>query len=291
VGTLALAVLTRALELLRQDFTMDQAELAHALNMPLEKALRRVHINDLAADLKGDDPALAREAALKLEALAPESVPALEGALRSPRQDVRLLAACTLAAMREPAGITPLMHTIELGSETDRRLAAHFLNFYTQHNVRDFQKKLLADADPEIRYRALLGLEQTQEDAPYATHQDARGEDFKITQVQTAGSAALVVKARNPRRFVFFGPELTLRPPFKQEHMKEILIEAQDTSRLVIRYEVYGQSNTWPVPSMAAIELVRALDHINLTSNDIMDLIFKLSRADAIAGEVVFLDE
>lgn len=257
---------------------------------PRGRALR-THINNLAGDLKGDDPVLARQAAFELEALAPESVPALEGALRSPHQEVRLLAARTLAAMREPAGITPLMHTIELGSETNRRLAAHYLNFYSQHNVRDFQKKLLADSDPEVRYRALLGLEQTQEDAPYTTHQDARGEDFKITRVRTAGPAVLVVKARNPRRFVFFGPELTLRPPFKQEHMKEILVEAQDTSQLFIRYRIYGQSNTLPVRSMAVIELVRALDHINLTSNDIMDLIFKLSRADAIAGEVLFLDE
>jgi hypothetical protein len=42
---------------------------------------------------------------------------------------------------------------------------------------------------------------------------------------------------------------------------------------------------------MQVVDLVRALDRINLPITDIMDLIFRLSRADAISGEVVFLDE
>jgi len=259
---------------------------------PPRGRLLRTRINNLVRDLQGDDPVLAQQAAYKLEALGAETVPALEGVLRNRNQSVRLLAACTLAAMREPTGITPLMQIIETGSKEDAHLAARYLNFYTQHNVRDFQKKLLAYDDPEIRYRALLGLEQTQEDAAYATSQKARGDDFRITRVQTSGPPSLLVKARNPRRLIFFGrDDLLLRPPFKQEQLKEVMVEARDRTGVAIHYRVYRQPNVLPIRSLKVIELVRALDHINVTINDIMDLIFKLSRADAIDGEVLFLDE
>lgn len=258
---------------------------------PPRGRMLRAYINRLAAELEGQDPVLAQEATYKLEALGPETVPALEGVLRSARREARLRAATTLAAMREPVGIASLMGFLQSGSQDERRVAARYLNFYTQYNVREFQKKLLADADPEVRYRALLGLEQTQEDAPYATQEEARGEDFKVTRVRAAGPPALVVKARSPRRLVFFGPDLTLKPPFKLEHMKEVLIEAQDTSSLTIRYQIYGQPNTLPIGSLKVVDLVRVLGHIKVTVNDIMDLIFKLSRADAIGGEVLFLDE
>jgi len=257
---------------------------------PPRGRMLRSYINRLARQMEGNDPALAQQAAYKLEALGPEAVPALEGVLRSPRRGARLLAACTLAAMREPVGITPLMEFVQNGTDKERRLAARYLNFYTQHNVRQFQKKLLADSDPEVRYRALVGLETTQEDGPYTTHEEARGEDFTITLVRCAGEPALVVKGRNPRRLVFFGPDLNLRPPFRVEHLKELLIEAQDHTA-VIHYQVYGQPNVLPLRSLRVVDLVRALDHIKVTINDIMDLIFKLSRADAIDGEVLFLDE
>jgi flagellar basal body P-ring protein FlgI len=249
------------------------------------------YINGLVRNLTGNDRALAEQASYRLEALGPESVPALEGALHNPQQRTQLLAARTLAAMREPAGITPLMQTIELGSDADRRLAARYLNFYSQYNVRDYQKKLLVDRDPEVRYRALLGLEQTQEDTAYSTREQAKGEDFSITRVQCAGTAALLVKGRAPRRLVFFGPDLTFRPPFKQEQTKQLQVEAKDSSGVLVTYLVYGQPQQLSVNSMQVVDLVRALDHINLPVTDIMDLIFRLSRADTISGEVVFLDE
>jgi len=251
----------------------------------------RTYIDGLARNLTGNDGALAEQASYQLEALGPESVPALEGALRSMRQSTQLLAACTLAAMREPAGISPLMQIIELGADADRRVAARYLNFYSQQNVRDLEKKLLADRDPEVRYRALRGLEQTQEDAAYSTREGARGEDFSINRVQSAGTAALVVRARSPRRLVFFGPDLTFKPPFKQQQTKELQVEAKDNTRVLIDYQVYGQTAQLPVNSMQVVDLIRALDHINVPVTDIVDLIFKLSRADTISGEVVFLDE
>jgi hypothetical protein len=257
---------------------------------PQGRALR-AYIRGLIEQLQGQDAVLARQAAYKLEALGPETVPALEGSLRSPRQAVRMLAGSTLAAMREPAGIIPLQQLIETGSDDDRRLAARYLNFYTQHNVRDYQKKLLAHADPEVRYRALLGLEQTQEDSPYATHRMARGEDFRITRVQSAGPPALVVKAGNPRRLVFSGASIPLRPPLKVDQPGELVVGPGDDSQVTIFYRVYGQANELPVRSMELVDLVLALDHINVTINDIMDLIFKLSRADKIGAEVLFLDE
>jgi flagellar basal body P-ring protein FlgI len=249
------------------------------------------YIRRLVHNLSGSDRALAEQASYRLEALGPESVPALEGTLHNPQQSAQLLAACTLAAMREPAGITALMQTIELGSDADRRVAARYLNFYSQHNVRDFQKKLLVDRDPEVRYRALLGLEQTQEDTAYSTREEAKGDDFSISRVQCAGTPALLIKGRAPRRLIFFGPDLSFRPPFKQEQTKQLQVGAKDTSGVTVDYLVYGQLQQLPVNSMQVIELVRALDHINLPVTDIMDLIFKLSRADRISGEVVFLDE
>jgi hypothetical protein len=251
----------------------------------------RAHISGLLRNLTGNDRNLAEQASYKLEALGPESVPALEGALRSPQQSTQLLAACTLAAMREPAGIAPLMQIIELAGDADRRVAARYLNFYSQPNVRDLEKKLLADRDPEVRYRALRGLEQTQEDAAYSTREEARDEDFSITRVQSAGTAALLVKARSPRRLVFFGPDLTFKPPFKQQQTKDIQVEAKDNTRVVIDYRIYEQTTQLPVASMQVVDLIRALDHINVPVSDIVDLIFKLSRADTIGGEVVFLDE
>ena len=249
------------------------------------------YINGLVRNLPGEDPTLAEQASYRLEALGPETVPALEGALRSPRPSTQLLAACTLAAMREPAGITPLMQIIELGSDADRRVAARYLNFYTQHNVRDFQKRLLADRDPEVRYRTLLGLEETQEDAAFTAREEARGGEFSITRVQSTGPAALLVKGLSPRRLVFFGPDLTFRPPFKQQQTSELEVEAKDDSGVVVHYQVYGQPQELPVNSMLVVDLVRALNHINLPATDIIDLIFKLSRVDGISGEVVFLNE
>ena len=252
----------------------------------------RSYISGLVRDLQGDDPVLARQAALKLEAVGPESVPALEGSLRSSRPSVRLAAATALAAMRDPAGIIPLTRVIDMStSDEERRLAARYLNFYTERNVRDYQKKLLSDRDPEVRYRALLGLERTQEEAQYAVHETAEKGDFRISRVQAGGTPALVVKARTPRRLVFFGEGLSLRPPFKQAQLGELAVEARDRTKVTIYYRIYGQPNELPIRSMALVDLVKALDKINVTVNDIMDLIFKLSRADAIGGEVLFLDE
>jgi HD-like signal output (HDOD) protein len=68
-------------------------------------------------------------------------------------------------------------------------------------------------------------------------------------------------------------------------------VEAKDNTRVVIDYRVYEQTTQLPVNSMQVLDLIRALDHINVPVSDIVDLIFKLSRADTIGGEVVFLDE
>jgi len=252
----------------------------------------RSKLNSLLAELQSEDADRRRRAALKLEALGRSAVPVLERGLSSSRPAVRMAAAQALAAMREPAAIQPLFRFLEAGTPEDRHRAARYLNFYTQGNVQEYQRRLLADPDPEIRFRALLGLERAQAEAPIATHQPAQDEDFRITRVNTAGRPALVVKARNPRRFVFFGPAVALKPPFHQEVAQgDLIVEATQGSAVTIRYVVLGQECERRLATTDLDELVEQLDRINVTVNDIMDLIFKLSRADAITGDVLFLDE
>jgi hypothetical protein len=159
------------------------------------------------------DPAHTIAAAIRLEALGKESVPALKEGLRSGHPLVRFACAEALTYLGTTAGVD------ELARLCEQQEALRAYCFTALANLDDVScslklKEMLSSPSAEVRYGAFRAL-RLLEDPVVTEEGELLGNSFLVYRV-AAGTQPLVHFSTARRaELVFFGDDPVLRPPFR----------------------------------------------------------------------------
>jgi hypothetical protein len=104
-----------------------------------------------------NEPTIARQACLELEAIGKEAIPILEKGLTSSDRELRFYAAYSLAYLYHPAA-APVLAELAKTVPEFRPLCLTGLQVLDHFSAKDQLETLLQDPEPETRYGALLAL-------------------------------------------------------------------------------------------------------------------------------------
>jgi hypothetical protein len=193
----------------------------------------RKHLQDMLLD-----PRDTIRAALRLEALGKDSLPALRKGLSSDNVLVRFASAEALTYLGSTAGIEELAHL----ADKHEPLRGHCLAAMASLNESISQMKLtqlMSSPKPQLRYgafRALLALDESND----MVHGDLLADAFWVHRVASGAPTSMVHIASSRRaEIVLFGEPPTLVPPFRivcQEF--NVIADATDQRCSVSRYVV-----------------------------------------------------
>jgi hypothetical protein len=165
----------------------------------------------LAEDLL--DPARTVSAALRLEALGTESIPALKAGLNSPHPLVRFCAAEALAYLDTPAGGAELARAID-EHPVLRAYALTALASMDQAVSHVKLRELLTSANPETRYGAFRALRALDEHDP-ALEGRLLNNSFWLHRVAPNTPPLVHLSTSRRAEVVLFGADAALVPPFE----------------------------------------------------------------------------
>jgi len=104
-----------------------------------------------------NEPTIARQACLELEAIGKEAIPILEKGLTSSDRELRFYAAYSLAYLDHPAA-APVLAELAKTVPEFRPLCLIGLQVLDHFSAKDQLETLLQDPEPETRYGALLAI-------------------------------------------------------------------------------------------------------------------------------------
>lgn len=243
----------------------------------------RSYPDHIARDLL--DPARTVTAALRLEALGQQSLPALRAGLESPHPLVRFCAAESLAYLDCPAGGE------ELGRDVAKQplLRAYALTALASldESVSHVQLRdlLLTSADAETRYGAFRALRALDENDPLVRG-DFLNDSFWLHRV--APDAAPLVHVSTARRpeIVLFGQEPALRPPFSVLAGEFVVrATADDDACLVTRFSTHGGENRKRCP-LKVEDVLRTMADMGATYAEALEMLRQARRCDCLTCEL-----
>lgn len=224
-----------------------------AYDEPNSKRVNRMEL----LDQQISNPELARVAALRLEALGDEGIPALKRALRHQDSEVKFNAAQALSYMGEPDGI----QILEEMAKTEPAFRWHALTALS--SMDDFEAgAALADLmhveSAETRYGAFRAMRARSPQDPLVKGKAM--DDFYFHIVPTTGPAMLHVARSQRPELVCFGADQTVADDFVYVKTGLTITSNGDGSVRVIRYNRDGEQRK--VCSTKIPDIVEAMSAI-----------------------------
>lgn len=176
------------------------------------------------------DPSRTIEAALRLEAIGPDSVPVLKEGLESKHEIVRFSAAQTLAYLGDPSGAEELGKLALLSN--DYRAYALTALVALDHPISRMTLIKLLDADSvECRYGAFRSLWAYDDRDPIIRGEDLNGE-FYLHEIDSKAHPMIHLSRSFRREIVIFNPDQKLRTPVLLKAGNLILTAAAENTQL-----------------------------------------------------------
>lgn len=237
----------------------------------------------LAADLL--DPARTVTAALRLEALGQDSVPALKAGLQSTHPLVRFCSAESLAYLDCPAGGE------ELGADVAKQpllrafalTALASLDESVSHT--QLQELLLTSADAETRYGAFRALRALNEDDPLVQG-EFLNDSFWLHRVAPDAPPLIHVSTNRRAEIVLFGETPTLKPPFSfLAGQFAVTATPDDEHCTVSRFPPQGGVQRKQC-SLKLEDLLRTMTGMGGTYAEALELLEQAHRCDSLSCTV-----
>lgn len=188
------------------------------------------HIHTLATQLM--HPATASVAAVKLEALGDDGVPALKTACGSPDSEVQFYAAEALAYMDEADAVDVLVETIH--DEPAFRLRALIaLGAMTNSESNDALLSLLGDSSAETRYGAFRAITRVHPGDP-AVRGEVLGDQFHYHVIDSSGEPLVHVTRSERPELVLFGRDQKLKHPVVLFAGSKIVVRSANENEIVV---------------------------------------------------------
>lgn len=228
------------------------------------------------------DPITAPTAALRLEAIGHDAVPALTVGLQSQDPEVRFYAAEALAYLDEGQAAVPLAQAAR--DETAfRAYALAALSTIDDIAAHDALVELLEVSSSETRYGAFRALWAMNPNDPLVRGENLGGQ-FGYHVLNTQGPEMIHVTRSFRPEVVLFGHQQHLQPPFVLEAGKAILIKGTDGDRVTVSKFAVGQPDQKRVVSTKIDEILRAVVELGGTYPDVVQALQQAKAARALMG-------
>ncbi len=186
------------------------------------------------------EPTTSQKAALQLEAIGEDGVPALRLGALSPDPEVRFYSAESLAYLDDTDAAEPLYHAAR-DERAFRWRALAALSTLNSFQAQEYLEKLMNSSSAETRYGAFRALRERNPRDPMV-----RGElldkKFRYHVVGTTGESMIHFSRSRRAEVVVFGQDIRIHPPEFLFAGKEILIKREDNETLRLsRFAVDGE--------------------------------------------------
>ncbi len=233
-------------------------------------------------------PETALVAALKLEALGPDSRQPLRVGLQSDSPWVRFAAAEALAYLGHADGARDLAELAEKHPSL-RPQCLTALASLDDAICLDQLAELMKKPDPQLRYGAFVALRSADEN-----HEAVRGvrvnDSFWLHQVAPDSDPLAVVGTDRRSEIVLFGAVLPLRGPFSFPLGRDFTVSAREGEPQVTVTRIAtknGEPTAVTAHCLADVGAVlRALGKLGATYTEAVEFVRRAEQAEAVAGTV-----
>jgi hypothetical protein len=233
------------------------------------------------------DPKYAVRAALRLEALGKESVPALKEALKSSQPLVRFCAAEALAYLGSTAGCEQLTRLAD-SQPLLRAYCLLALSSLEEGVCRQDLTDMLSASDAELRCGAFQALRMI-DDSDKRLNGESINNGFWLHQVAPGSPPMVYFSVRQRAEVVLFGSDIHLTPPVKVLAGPEFTITADvgDDRCTVGRFSPQ-QSPMRKQCSLRLDDVLRTMGELGATYADAVDLLTKADQRHCLSCPVRF---
>ena len=249
------------------------------MEAPAERLPYRKH---LAAQLL--DPAHAVTAALRLEALGDESIPALKHGLTSDHALVRFCSAEALAYLNCPSCGEELARIVKeqpvLRAFSLTALAS--LNEAVSHVEL---RKLLEDTAPETRYGAFRAL-RTLDEHEESIHGEQLDHTFWLHRVAPGSPALVHLSVRNRAEIVLFGDDISLIPPFPILAGDFTITAGREDDHCTISHISTRTGSRQRQCSLKLEEVLHAMAEMGASYPEVVELLHRADRLQCLSCKV-----
>ena len=233
---------------------------------------------------KLQQPATAPLAALQLEALGSEGLPALKAGAKSNDPEVRFYAAEALAYLDEADAAGPLAQSA--ASEAAFRWhALTALASMTHVSALDALNDLLHAQSIETRYGAFRAI-RTRNAAEPATKGELLDKKFRYHVIPTTGEPLVhVARSRKPE-IVLFGHEQQIRPPKFLFAGREIMVTALDSGELKVGRFLPGHETQYETCPARLDPLIRTIVNLGGGYGEVIQCLQEAREANCLEGRL-----
>lgn len=243
---------------------------------------RRVRMQKLEEQLKV--PATCETAALRLEGMGSEAVPALKRVLDHEDLEVRFNAAMALTYMGQPDGLDELAEAAR-AEPAFRVYALAALAASREAEASSELRALLKEASSETRYGAFRSL-TVLNDADPAVEGKKMGGGYTLHVVAEGGPPLVHMTHHTKAEVVLFGGDQQLQLPAVLRAGPHIQVVGRQGSGEVVVSRYSGGQNVRRVVSPNLVEIIQACDELKASYPDIADLLTQAHQRHNLSGEL-----
>ena len=226
------------------------------------------------------EPTTARRAALQLEGIGKEGVPALMEGLLAGNDEVRFYCAHALAYLNDVRCVETLEH-LAIAQPAFRAMALNGLTIVDHFEAQEALVRLLQIPDPEVRYGALCSLRIRDPREPMIRGIQM-GNTVRVVQIQTNDTPVIALSLSKYPEIVIFGTDPSLKIDTFLRVNSQILLRPDPSGELrVSRFEPGADDRIQLVP-MTLTGMIHGMVEIGASYGDIVLAIMTASAENAL---------
>jgi flagellar basal body P-ring protein FlgI len=232
------------------------------------------------------DPQTTKSAAVDLEAIGPEALPALRKGLAGSSPLVRFAAAEALAYMNEEQAVPELVQAART-EPAFRWHALTALSSMTTSDARDGLAELLHERSDETRYGAFQAMVDFNPRDP-AVRGELLGDAMTLHHVPSDTEPLIHIRRTLRPEIVVFGQNVSLQAPAVVFAGKRILVKSEGKDRLKVSYFMLGQDDRTEYCANELCALVRTLIQVGGSYADVVAAMTDAKQKGLLTARVKF---
>ena len=232
----------------------------------------QTQLSDLVRKLS--EPTTAADAALQLEAIGDDGVPALVAALDHPKQEIRFYAAEALAYLDRIESIEPL-EALARDVPAFRYPALAAMEGLEQQLAAEALRRLTNQQSNEVRFGAFLALRE-RPDRDLLVPGQKLGDGFHLYQLPSTASPLIAVRLSERPEIVIFGGPCPVTPPKHLLTDSGLVIRGDEAGRLRLSRFLPGQPDQQTVVPANVATLIHGIAAVGGNFGDCIEVLRKL---------------